>query len=119
MTEANVSHAHTCTVDCLQCLTMYRSTVSVNLQDRNLEWFPRLRAMSLAADEGEADQIELRTLQAQLEKTQALVANLSHQLTELRDQVWDRDLWQPIVQAEVLPFSSPPAPFDLNGEKSS
>jgi hypothetical protein len=43
--------------------------------------------MSLAADEGEGEQIELRTLQAQLEKTQALVANLSQQLTELRDQV--------------------------------
>jgi inositol 1,4,5-triphosphate receptor type 1 len=43
--------------------------------------------MSLAADEGEAEQIELRTLQAQLEKTQALVTNLSQQLTELKDQV--------------------------------
>lgn len=67
---------------------MQDSTVTViALQDRNLEWFPRLRAMSLAADEGEAEQIELRTLQVQLEKTQALVANLSQQLTELRDQV--------------------------------
>jgi len=51
--------------------------------------------MSLAADEGEGEQIELRTLQAQLEKTQTLVASLSQQLTELRDQVRDRDLWQP------------------------
>ena len=52
-----------------------------------MEWFPRLRAMSLAADEGEGEQIELRTLQTQLEKTQTLVANLSQQLTELKDQV--------------------------------
>ena len=87
MMGATVSQACTCAADCLQCSTVYRSTVSVNLQDRNLEWFPRLRAMSLAADEGEGEQIELRTLQAQLEKTQALVANLSQQLTELRDQV--------------------------------
>jgi hypothetical protein len=50
--------------------------------------------MSLAADEGEGEQIELRTLQAQLEKTQTLVANLSQQLMELRDQVWGHDLWQ-------------------------
>ena len=56
-----------------------------------MEWFPRLRAMSLAADEGEGEQIELRTLQAQLEKTQTLVANLSQQLTELKDQVRDHD----------------------------
>jgi hypothetical protein len=55
--------------------------------------------MSLAADEGEGEQIELRTLQAQLEKTQALVANLSLQLTELRDQVGYHDLWQPIILA--------------------
>lgn len=63
------------------------TTIFIILQDRNLEWFPRLRAMSLAADEGEGEQIELRTLQAQLEKTQALVTNLSQQLTELKDQV--------------------------------
>ena len=62
-----------------------------------MEWFPRLRAMSLAADEGEGEQMELRTFQAQLEKTQALLANLSQQLTELRDQVGDHDLWQPII----------------------
>jgi hypothetical protein len=48
--------------------------------------------MSLAADDGEGEQIELRTLQAQLEKTQTLVANLSQQLTELKDQVCPPDL---------------------------
>lgn len=56
-------------------------------QDRNLEWFPRLRAKSLAADEGEGEQVELRSLQSQLESTQMLVKCLSQQLTELRDQV--------------------------------
>ena len=72
-----------------------------------MEWFPRMRAMSLAADEGEGEQIELRTLQAQLEKTQALVANLSQQLTELRDQVRDNYLWQLLYWSEVLPVPSP------------
>lgn len=57
------------------------------LQDRNLDWFPRLRAKSLAADEGEGEQVELRSLQSQLESTQVLVKCLSQQLTELRDQV--------------------------------
>ncbi|GFG38602.1 hypothetical protein Cfor_01649 [Coptotermes formosanus] len=66
------------------------SYVYAMVKDRNLEWFPRLRAMSLAADEGEGEQIELRTLQAQLEKTQTLVANLSQQLTELRDQMTEQ-----------------------------
>lgn len=59
------------------------------LQDRNLDWFPRLRAKSLAADEGEGEQVELRSLQSQLESTQQLVKCLSQQLTELRDQVSD------------------------------
>jgi len=66
------------------------SYVYAMVKDRNLDWFPRLRAMSLAADEGEGEQIELRTLQAQLEKTQTLVANLSQQLTELRDQMTEQ-----------------------------
>jgi hypothetical protein len=56
-------------------------------QDRNLEWFPRLRAKSLAADEGEGEQVEFRSLQSQLETTQVLVKCLSQQLMELRDQV--------------------------------
>lgn len=43
--------------------------------------------MSLAADEGEGEQIELRSLQAQLENTQVLVTTLSQQLSELKDQV--------------------------------
>lgn len=53
----------------------------------NLEWFPRLRAMSLSAVEGDAEQIELRSLQIQLETTQVLVSNLSQQLMELKDQM--------------------------------
>lgn len=43
--------------------------------------------MSLSADESEGEQIELRSLQAQLETTQQLVKTLSHQLTQLKDQV--------------------------------
>lgn len=52
-----------------------------------LDWFPRLRAMSLAAIDGDGEQIELRSLQNHLESTQILVTSLSHQLMELKDQV--------------------------------
>lgn len=53
----------------------------------NLDWFPRLRAMSLAAVEGDGEQVELRSLQVQLETTQSLVTTLSQQLMELKDQM--------------------------------
>ena len=56
-------------------------------QDRDLDWFPRLRAMSLAADESEGEQVELRSLQMQLATTQKVVTNLTQQLFELREQV--------------------------------
>ncbi|XP_050314541.1 inositol 1,4,5-trisphosphate receptor isoform X2 [Anthonomus grandis grandis] len=53
----------------------------------NLDWFPRLRAISLAAVEGDGEQIELRSLQNVLESTQGLVKNLSNQLLELKEQM--------------------------------
>ncbi|XP_076236101.1 inositol 1,4,5-trisphosphate receptor-like isoform X3 [Calliopsis andreniformis] len=66
------------------------SYVYAMVKDRNLDWFPRLRAKSLAADEGEGEQIELRSLQSQLESTQHLVKCLSQQLTELHDQMTEQ-----------------------------
>ncbi|XP_075218736.1 inositol 1,4,5,-trisphosphate receptor isoform X2 [Lycorma delicatula] len=66
------------------------SYVYAMVKDRNLDWFPRLRAMSLAADEGEGEQIELRSLQVQLENTQTLVTTLSQQLSELKDQMTEQ-----------------------------
>lgn len=62
----------------------------VVLQEKNLEWFPRMRAMSLAADEADGEQNEMRTLQNQLEDTQRLVTTLSRQLSELRDQMTEQ-----------------------------
>ena len=46
-----------------------------------------MRAMSLAADDGEGEQNELRNLQQQLESTNKLVQTLSSQLSELKEQV--------------------------------
>uniref|UniRef100_A0ABD2XM03 Inositol 1,4,5-trisphosphate receptor n=1 Tax=Trichogramma kaykai TaxID=54128 RepID=A0ABD2XM03_9HYME len=66
------------------------SYVYMMVKDRNLDWFPRLRAKSLAADEGEGEQVELRSLAGQLEMTQQLVKALSNQLTELRDQMTEQ-----------------------------
>jgi hypothetical protein len=60
--------------------------------------------MSLAADEGEAEQIELRSLQSQLETTQFLVTNLSQQLSELRDQVSLYKLYMGNIERETLFF---------------
>lgn len=47
-----------------------------------------MRAMSLAADEAEGEQNEMRTLQLQLENTQKLLSTLSLQLSDMKDQVW-------------------------------
>lgn len=56
-------------------------------QEKNLDWFPRMRAMSLAADDAESEQNELRNLQVQLAQTNELVETLSRQLNELKEQV--------------------------------
>ena len=57
------------------------------LQARDLEWFPRMRAMSLAIDETEGEQNEMRNLNEKLESTTKLIHTLSHQLAELKEQV--------------------------------
>ena len=49
-----------------------------------------MRAMSLAADESEGEQNELRNLQLQLEQTNKLVQVLSSQLTELKEQMTEQ-----------------------------
>lgn len=56
-------------------------------QEHNLDWFPRMRAMSLVSSDAEGEQNEIRNLQEKLESTMRLVANLSGQLTELKEQV--------------------------------
>ena len=62
------------------------------LQERDLDWFPRMQAMSLTIDEGESEQNELRNLQEKLESTTTLVYTLSQQLVELKEQVLSRTL---------------------------
>merc|ERR1719348_501251 len=53
------------------------SYVHQMVKDKCLDWFPRLRAISLAVEEVEGEQTnELKTLHAQLEVTQNIVNNL-------------------------------------------
>merc|ERR1712226_1838680 len=66
------------------------SYVYAMIKDKNLDWFPRMRAMSLAADDAEGEQNELRNLQTQLESTNLLVKTLSQQLSELKEQMTEQ-----------------------------
>lgn len=63
------------------------------MQEHNLDWFPRMRAMSLVSSDGEGEQNELRSLQEKLESTMRLVSNLTNQLTELKEQVRVWRVW--------------------------
>ncbi|GAB1291128.1 Inositol 1,4,5-trisphosphate receptor type 1 [Apodemus speciosus] len=63
------------------------SYVAEMIRERNLDWFPRMRAMSLVSSDSEGEQNELRNLQEKLESTMKLVTNLSGQLSELKDQM--------------------------------
>ncbi|XP_053545340.1 inositol 1,4,5-trisphosphate receptor type 1 [Bombina bombina] len=66
------------------------SYVAEMIKERNLDWFPRMRAMSLVSSDSEGEQNELRNLQEKLESTMRLVINLSSQLSELKDQMTEQ-----------------------------
>lgn len=66
------------------------SYVHAMVKEKNLDWFPRMRAMSLTAEESDGEQNELRNLSQQLDSTNRLVKHLSKQLLELRDQMTEQ-----------------------------
>uniref|UniRef100_A0A4W6FGJ2 Inositol 1,4,5-trisphosphate receptor n=1 Tax=Lates calcarifer TaxID=8187 RepID=A0A4W6FGJ2_LATCA len=66
------------------------SYVAEMIKEHNLDWFPRMRAMSLVSSDAEGEQNEIRNLQEKLESTMRLVANLSGQLTELKEQMTEQ-----------------------------
>merc|ERR1719516_46183 len=66
------------------------SYVHQMVKDKCLEWFPRLRAISLAVEDVDGEQNEWKTLQGQLDQTQKLVQQLSSQLADLRDQMTEQ-----------------------------
>lgn len=55
-----------------------------------LDWFPRLRAMSLAAIDSDGEQIELRSLQMNLDENILVTRELSQQLMELKYQMTEQ-----------------------------
>uniref|UniRef100_A0A670IXZ2 Inositol 1,4,5-trisphosphate receptor n=1 Tax=Podarcis muralis TaxID=64176 RepID=A0A670IXZ2_PODMU len=63
------------------------SYVAQMIVEKNLDWFPRMRAMSLVSNEGDSEQNEIRNLHERLESTMSLVKQLSSQLAELKEQV--------------------------------
>ncbi|ELK16622.1 Inositol 1,4,5-trisphosphate receptor type 3 [Pteropus alecto] len=63
------------------------SYVAQMIKNKNLDWFPRMRAMSLVSNEGEGEQNEIRILQDKLNSTMKLVSYLTAQLNELKEQV--------------------------------
>ncbi|KAK5614732.1 Inositol 1,4,5-trisphosphate receptor type 1 [Crenichthys baileyi] len=66
------------------------SYVAEMIKEHNLDWFPRMRAMSLVSSDSEGEQNEIRNLQEKLESTMRLVVNLSGQLTELKEQMTEQ-----------------------------
>ncbi|XP_060550895.1 inositol 1,4,5-trisphosphate receptor type 2 isoform X4 [Pantherophis guttatus] len=66
------------------------SYVAQMIAEKNLEWFPRMRAMSLVSNEGDNEQNEIRNLQERLETTMSLVKQLSGQLAELKEQMTEQ-----------------------------
>uniref|UniRef100_A0A663MHU5 Inositol 1,4,5-trisphosphate receptor n=1 Tax=Athene cunicularia TaxID=194338 RepID=A0A663MHU5_ATHCN len=70
------------------------SYVAQMIVEKNLDWFPRMRAMSLVSNEGDSEQNEIRNLQERLETTMSLIKQLSSQLAELKEQVtkWELDM---------------------------
>nr|AGN03925.1 inositol 1,4,5-trisphosphate receptor [Dugesia japonica] len=66
------------------------SYVSEMIKAKNLDWFPKKRAMSLAADEHEVEQNDLKSLQVKLEFTDQIISNLSDQLAELKNQMTEQ-----------------------------
>ena len=64
-------------------------------QSKNLDWFPRMQAMSLVVTDGDGEQNEMRNLQDRLTSTMNVVSQLTGQLTELKEQVKAKQSWLP------------------------
>ncbi|CAM4581349.1 unnamed protein product [Leuciscus chuanchicus] len=66
------------------------SYVAQMIKEKNLDWFPRMRAMSLVSSEGDSEQNEIRSLHERLDTTVSLVSQLSGQLSELKEQMTEQ-----------------------------
>ncbi|XP_074007500.1 inositol 1,4,5-trisphosphate-gated calcium channel ITPR1 isoform X2 [Numenius arquata] len=88
------------------------SYVAEMIKERNLDWFPRMRAMSLVSSDAEGEQNELRNLQEKLESTMKLVTNLSGQLSELKDQMTEQR-----KQKQRIGLLGHPPPVNVNPQQ--
>ncbi|KAG9468914.1 hypothetical protein GDO78_021690 [Eleutherodactylus coqui] len=88
------------------------SYVAEMIKDRNLDWFPRMRAMSLVSSDSEGEQNELRNLQEKLESSMRLVTYLSSQLSELKDQMTEQR-----KQKQRIGLLGQPAHLNLNPQQ--
>ncbi|XP_050733369.1 inositol 1,4,5-trisphosphate receptor type 1-like isoform X4 [Eriocheir sinensis] len=63
------------------------SYVYTLVKEKDLNWFPRMRAMSLSIGETEGEMNEVRLLNTKLDRTQKLVDSLVEQLSELKEEM--------------------------------
>ena len=90
--DAGLRECHDGCNKSVSCFDVPALTVQISLhQEHNLDWFPRMRAMSLVSSDADGEQNEIRNLQEKLESTMKLVSNLSGQLTELKEQVGETE----------------------------
>ncbi|TWW56362.1 inositol 1,4,5-trisphosphate receptor type 3 isoform X1 [Takifugu flavidus] len=66
------------------------SYVAHMIKNSNLDWFPRMQAMSLVVTDGDGEQNEMRMLQDKLGATMKVVHTLTTQLTELKEQMTEQ-----------------------------
>ncbi|XP_068181025.1 inositol 1,4,5-trisphosphate-gated calcium channel ITPR3 isoform X2 [Antennarius striatus] len=66
------------------------SYVAHMIKNNNLDWFPRMQAMSLVVTDGDGEQNEMRMLQDKLASTMKVVTTLTCQLTELKEQMTEQ-----------------------------
>uniref|UniRef100_A0A4W6EEB3 Ion transport domain-containing protein n=1 Tax=Lates calcarifer TaxID=8187 RepID=A0A4W6EEB3_LATCA len=66
------------------------SYVAHMIKNNNLDWFPRMQAMSLVVTDGDGEQNEMRMLQDKLASTMKVVTTLTTQLTELKEQMTEQ-----------------------------
>ncbi|MEQ2214523.1 Inositol 1,4,5-trisphosphate receptor type 3, partial [Xenoophorus captivus] len=66
------------------------SYVAHMIKNNNLDWFPRMQAMSLVVTDGDGEQNEMRMLQDKLVSTMKVVTMLTGQLNELKEQMTEQ-----------------------------
>ncbi|XP_061662420.1 inositol 1,4,5-trisphosphate receptor type 3 isoform X8 [Syngnathoides biaculeatus] len=66
------------------------SYVAMMIKNNNLDWFPRMQAMSLVVTDSDGEQNEMRMLQDKLDSTMKVVLTLTTQLTELKEQMTEQ-----------------------------